>query len=56
MELEDSDFVYMPFNYLVASLLFGNYSFLEEVTVNPDICRHANLGHMADLLDEEAEK
>ena len=56
MQLESRELVLTPFGYMIASMLFGNYSFLDLVTVNTDICKHAELAHMADLFDEEAEK
>ena len=55
-EMENPSLASKNFGYMIASRLFDKYSFLEEETVNPDICKHADLPHMASLLDEEAEK
>ena len=52
----DQGLVNKTFGYMIASRLFDKYSFLEEETINPDICKDADLPRMANLLDEEAEK
>ena len=53
-ELENHSLLNKKFSYIIASWLFDKYLFLEHI--DPDICQHANLTHMASLLDEEAEK